>query len=45
MSIEMILQDVIKRVALGLVNFRHHRVRCPLYDGKPDWAPLKTIQP
>jgi transposase len=35
----------IKRVAFGLVNFRHHRVRCLLYAGKPDWALLPTIQP
>ena len=32
-------------VAFGLVNFRHHRVRCLLYAGKPDWALLNTIQP
>jgi transposase len=35
----------IKRVAFGLVNFRHHRVRCLLYAGKPDWTLLATIQP
>jgi transposase len=35
----------IKRVAFGLVNFRHHRVRCLLYAGKPDWGLLPTIQP
>jgi transposase len=35
----------IKRVAFGLVNFRHHRVRCLLYAGKPDWKLLPTIQP
>lgn len=29
----------IKRVAFGLVNFRHHRVRCLLYAGKPDCGP------
>ncbi len=33
----------IKRVAFGLVNFRHHRVRSPLYAGKPDWTLLPTI--
>ena len=27
----------IKSVAFGLVNFRHHRVRCLLYAGKPGW--------
>lgn len=35
----------IKRVAFGLVNSRHHRVRCLLYAGKPDWSLLPTIQP
>jgi len=35
----------IKRVAFGPVNFRHHRVRCLLYAGKPDWTLLPTIQP
>jgi transposase len=35
----------IKRVAFGIVNFRHHRVRCLLYAGKPDWTLLRTIQP
>jgi transposase len=35
----------IKRVAFGLVNFRHHRVRCLLYAGKPDWNLLPTLQP
>ena len=35
----------IKRVAFGLTNFRHHRVRCLLYAGKPDWTLLPTIQP
>jgi transposase len=35
----------IKRVAFGLVNFRHHRVRCLLYAGRPDWALLPNLQP
>lgn len=35
----------IKRVAFGLVNFRHHRIRCLLYAGQPDWTLLPTIQP
>ena len=35
----------IKRVAFGIVNFRHHRVRCLLYASKPDWALLPTTQP
>jgi hypothetical protein len=33
-----------KRCAFGLVNFRHHHVRCLLYAGKTDWALLPTIQ-
>jgi hypothetical protein len=35
----------IKRVAFGLTNFRHHRVRCLLYASRPDWTLLPTIQP
>jgi transposase len=35
----------IKRIAFGIVNFRHHRVRCLLYAGKPDWTLLPTLQP
>jgi hypothetical protein len=34
----------IKRVAFGLVNFRHRRVRCLLYTGEPDWTLLPAIQ-
>jgi transposase len=34
-----------KRVAFGLVNFPHHRVRCLLYAGRPDWTLLPTLQP
>jgi len=34
-----------KRVAFEFVNFRHHRVRCLLYAGRPDWTLLPTIQP
>ena len=26
----------IRRVAFGLVNFRHHRIHCLLYAGRPD---------
>ena len=33
----------IKRVAFGLTNFTHHRIRCLLYAGKPNWALLDTI--
>jgi len=35
----------IKRVAFGLVNFRHHRVRCLLYAGKPAWTLLPRSIP
>ncbi len=35
----------VKRVAFGLTNFRHYRVRCLLYAGKPNWDLLPTIQP
>lgn len=35
----------IKRVAFGLTNFAHHRIRCLLYAGKPNWALLDTITP
>lgn len=35
----------IKRAVFGLVNFWHHRVRCLLYAGRPDWTLLPTIQP
>jgi transposase len=35
----------IKRVAFGLTNFTHHRIRCLLYAGKPNWALLDTITP
>jgi transposase len=39
------VNNLAKRIAFGLVNFRHHRVRCLLYAGKPDWALFKTIRP
>lgn len=35
----------IKRVAFGLTNFTHHRLRCLLYAGKPNWALLDSITP
>ena len=35
----------IKRVAFGMTNFRHWRVRVLLYAGKPDWSKLATITP
>ena len=38
------LMKRIKRVAFGITNFRHHRARCLLYAGKPNWDLLPTIQ-
>jgi transposase len=38
------LAKQIESVAFGLVNFRHHRVRCLLFTGKPNWTLLPTIQ-
>ncbi len=39
------LAKPIKRVAFGLTNFRHHRIRSLLYAGRPDWNLLTEIQP
>ena len=35
----------IKRVAFGMTNFRHWRVRVLLYAGHPDWSKLATVTP
>lgn len=35
----------IKRVAFGITNWTHWRVRILLYAGKPDWSKLATITP
>ena len=35
----------VKRVAFGLTNWTHWRVRVLLYAGKPDWSKLPTITP
>ncbi|MCB0920937.1 MAG: transposase [Acidimicrobiaceae bacterium] len=35
----------IKRVAFGMRRFRHYRVRCLLYAGRPNWELLDTITP
>ncbi|CAN5493217.1 hypothetical protein BH23ACT6_BH23ACT6_28040 [soil metagenome] len=35
----------IKRVAFGLRNFVHWRIRVLLYVGKPDWTKLATVDP
>jgi transposase len=33
----------VKRVAFGMTNFRHWRIRVLLYAGRPDWSLLPTI--
>ena len=35
----------VKRVAFGLTNWTHWRVRVLLYAGQPDWSKLATITP
>jgi transposase len=35
----------IKRVAFGMTNFVHWRIRVLLYAGKPDWSKLATVTP
>ena len=35
----------IKRIAFGLRNFVHWRIRVLLYAGKPDWSKLPTVTP
>jgi transposase len=35
----------IKRVAFGMTNFVHWRIRVLLYAGRPDWAKLTTVCP
>jgi len=35
----------IKRVAFGLTNWTHWRIRVLLYAGKPDWSKLATVTP
>ena len=35
----------VKRVAFGLTNFRHYRVRVLLYAGRPNWRLLPLITP
>ena len=39
------LSKRIKRVAFGLRNFVHWRIRVLLYAGKPDWSKLATVTP
>jgi transposase len=35
----------IKRVAFGITNWTHWRIRVLLYAGRPDWTKLSTITP
>jgi transposase len=35
----------VKRVAFGITNWTHWRVRVLLYAGRPDWSKLATIAP
>ena len=35
----------VKRVAFGMTNFVHWRIRVLLYAGRPDWSLLSTAQP
>ena len=35
----------IKRVAFGMTNFVHWRIRVLLYAGRPDWSKLATVAP
>ena len=35
----------IKRVAFGMRNFTHYRIRALLYAGRPNWSLLTTITP
>lgn len=35
----------VKRVAFGIVNFRHYRIRALLYAGRPNWDLLDRLTP
>ena len=35
----------IKRIAFGMTNFTHWRIRVLLYAGRPDWSKLPTAIP
>ena len=35
----------VKRIAFGMTNFRHWRIRVLLYAGRPDWSKLATVTP
>ena len=39
------LSKRVKRVAFGMTNFVHWRIRVLLYAGRPDWSLLSTVQP
>jgi hypothetical protein len=35
----------IKRIAFGMINFVHWRIRVLLFAGRPDWSKLTTASP
>ncbi len=35
----------VKRVAFGMRNFKHYRIRALLYAGNPNWAMLDGLTP
>ena len=35
----------IKRIAFGMTNFMHWRIRVLLYAGRPDWTKLASVTP
>jgi len=39
------MNNLIKRIDFGMVNFTHLRIRALLIAGKPDWSLLATLTP
>ena len=39
------LAKLIKRIAFGLANFDHHRIRALLHVGRPDWTIHNDLTP
>lgn len=39
------VNNLVKRVAFGMRNFTHYRIRALLYAGKPNWDLLPAITP
>ncbi len=37
--------NLVKRVAFGMRNFDHYRIRSLLYAGRPNWTLLDTVTP